>query len=843
MRRRRLRLVTLVIGGLLATYAVVAGVAHAGDGTATPAPSAQQAAIERLRQQAIADTKELNAPKYDGKARLPEIPPATFGSKSKATATACPSPSAAPGQHYQICDGPDRSAPKVEPGPDGKGVRVNGVTVAPDTVVLPLPDFCFQYEYLQIWVYKRREACLVQPRIAQIFDVETKAEIGQIKYDRLDYQATSPIDGLFTRQLLFFVTGAVDAGAEPGTEIAGAGGCGELSGSCALVISNFPPQPFAEAGYSIGQAVFTTTLSDRGTTATAATVFAYDIVHPGWVPSVTVADAPPTVRCDRALPDDDSIGCVYPGFLPAHQYARNGEFPELARHVGDAQASGLPGGYPQGPPLTRLTDRTKEDRNRYRACKPSSDGGYPRPPTKSCDEYPMASTYEGAWTQSPQGPARTFDWCGINEPRDTGNQGYSVCMIDAYQNSVGGSDLNVATYKNMRVIDGDKFYVQITGDSGGPNPNPPNYPPVVNAGPDVSGFEGERVALHGTATDPEGDALTIAWTYSTGPDVDPGAQCFIGDATKADTGIRCTDDGTFMVTLSVSDPYHDAPTVDTALVHLTNVEPRIRRNTGNDIAPTPRAQADPVLGIVAPKPWQLFRVGDPVTLTTNFDDPGTNDTQTCAIKWVDGTTTSGPAPGYVCQATHRYSHAGMYTIKPRITDDDGGVSEATSVMVVVYDPAAGVAQGNGWLNSGGNGGFDFTSSYPLRSATVPDGAITFALPPALNLNLRNHQHLDWLVVTPDGKIAIKGTAERIPGQNVGFVLYGYYGCPAGVTTGCQPGPHRLRMVVWDSTAYGPIPEGVPAIYDNRAATSFDVDQANPQNIYQGLILIQHPPIG
>jgi hypothetical protein len=100
-----------------------------------------------------------------------------------------------------------------------------------------------------------------------------------------------------------------------------------------------------------------------------------------------------------------------------------------------------------------------------------------------------------------------------------------------------------------------------------------------------------------------------------------------------------------------------------------------------------------------------------------------------------------------------------------------------------------------------------------------------------------------MVVAPDGKIAIKGTAERIPGQNVGFVLYGYYGCPAGQTIGCQPGPHRLRTVVWDTTAFGPIPEGVPAIYDNRAGRSFDVDRAEPQNIAQGVILIQHPPIG
>jgi hypothetical protein len=71
----------------------------------------------------------------------------------------------------------------------------------------------------------------------------------------------------------------------------------------------------------------------------------------------------------------------------------------------------------------------------------------------------------------------------------------------------------------------------------------------------------------------------------------------------------------------------------------------------------------------------------------------------------------------------------------------------------------------------------------------------------------------------------------------------YYGCPAGQSTGCQPGPNRLRMVVWDSAANGPIPDGVPLLYDNRTGNSFDGDQADPQNIDAGTILIQHPPIG
>src|SRR6266516_4117364 len=246
--------------------------------------------------------------------------------------------------------------------------------------------------------------------------------------------------------------------------------------------------------------------------------------------------------------------------------------------------------------------------------------------------------------------------------------------------------------------------------------------------------------------------------------------------------------------------------------------------------------ADPAPSVVAAEPWRLVRVGDPVTVTTEFTDPGANDTHTCDIDWDDGARAPGPAPGDVCGGTHAYRHAGMYTIRSVVTDDDGGVLRVPGVLVVVYDPAAGAARGNGRLKPGQAGGFDFTARYPLRSATVPEGDVSFALPSRLNLDLRNHQHLDWLVVTPDGKIAIKGTAESAPGHKVGFLLYGYHGCPAGQRDGCQPGPDRLRMVVWDHTN-GPVPPGISPLYDDRPGMPFDIDQADPLAIDQGAILI------
>ena len=601
MRRRRLRLVTFILAGLLVGNAFVTATARADAGTASVSP-AQQATLDRVRQQATADTQQANAPRYDGKALLPQVPPAV--SAPTTTAEKCFKPQNKPSgtalKHYEMCISPDPVPAKVEPGPGGKGMRVNGVPRATPDSVIPLPDDCYQDVNLARWVYQRKLACSVRPITGVVVDEATGEPIGTIKYDQLDLQATSPSDSIWTRQLLLMITGGTLPGVVPGITVGGAAGCSELSPSCSLVVSSFPPQPVEPGSYALGQAAFSTTISDPGSTGTASTVFAYIFAGPDWLPIPVVADPPAPVRCDKALPNNSTIGCVYPNVTPVQQYSLDGEFPELARHISDAQKSGLPGGYPDGPALTRLTNADLQDRNRNQACRPAANGGYPRPPTKSCDEYPMASTYQGAYVSNPAnpGPVRTFDWCDIEAPRGTGPTGYSVCMIDARQNSVGGSDLN-ETYLNNRIIDGDEFYVQISGIGGGPNPNPPDYPPVVDAGPDVSGFEGDHVALHGTATDDYGP-LSIGWSYSAGPDVDPGTVCFFGDATKADTTIRCTDDGTFTVTLRASDPYHDDPSVDTATVHLANVAPQIRRNTGDVRTRSASAQADPVLGITAP---------------------------------------------------------------------------------------------------------------------------------------------------------------------------------------------------------------------------------------------------
>jgi hypothetical protein len=147
-------------------------------------------------------------------------------------------------------------------------------------------------------------------------------------------------------------------------------------------------------------------------------------------------------------------------------------------------------------------------------------------------------------------------------------------------------------------------------------------------------------------------------------------------------------------------------------------------------------------------------------------------------------------------------------------------------MVVVYDPAAGQASGNGWLGAyPGDTGFTFQGSYP-GGGNTPQGAVTFSLPPRQQGFMRTDNSLQWVVITPDGKIAIKGRGELVPGTRVNFVMYAYRG---------DPGGGRFRIVIWPQSA-GDIP-GTDITFDNRSGVDYDVDLADPQALAGGTITI------
>lgn len=473
----------------------------------------------------------------------------------------------------------------------------------------------------------------------------------------------------------------------------------------------------------------------------------------------------------------------------------------------------IPGQYLERVPYGGVV-HTANGREKDRACNrtnPYQDTGLPTPPGdgEQCDEFPFASTQQGAANP---------------------NWDFSVRAVPEGDNSRAGIALREyyrddrILYSENQPLEGwiDVFYVEVIESSGGSGGGTGeiDQAPVVNAGPNVTGDEGSQIQLRGTATDRE-STPSLNWSYTAGDNVDAGATCRFADALDAQTTITCTDDGTFTVTLTADDGVNP-PVSDSAIVTVYNVAPQVR--------------------LTGPDPWQLFKARTPVTVTATFTDPGANDTHTCRVDWDDTTTSHTAAAGHSCTVAHTFAHAGMYTLGLTVTDDDGG-ADIAGVMVVVYDPD------DGWTN--------------LDAATeTPPGALAAANPTAwtwAHLTARYYtpngpptgeakmwipdvfrmeptSRLEWLVVTPDGKVAAKGTSTTATGDTVGFVFYGYRGCPAAGPD-CQPGPDRMRAVLWPTNT-GQIP-GTTITYDNRRGADYDIDRFQPAPLTSGSVQIHH----
>ncbi|MFD4190812.1 NucA/NucB deoxyribonuclease domain-containing protein [Amycolatopsis thermoflava] len=123
-------------------------------------------------------------------------------------------------------------------------------------------------------------------------------------------------------------------------------------------------------------------------------------------------------------------------------------FPQSARHYNDAINNPVLT-FPSGPknvpgvnaPLHRTLNATIQDANNRAARKTCDEVWGPYDGTLlNCDEYPFATTQEGA---------------------AKGDGNYSARLIDARDNQAAGSWL-VSNYTLNRLLDGDAFYIAIT---------------------------------------------------------------------------------------------------------------------------------------------------------------------------------------------------------------------------------------------------------------------------------------------------------------------------------------------------------------------------------------------
>ncbi|HET8627389.1 MAG TPA: PKD domain-containing protein [Thermomicrobiales bacterium] len=329
---------------------------------------------------------------------------------------------------------------------------------------------------------------------------------------------------------------------------------------------------------------------------------------------------------------------------------------------------------------------------------------------------------------------------------------------------------------------------------------PANSPPTVAAGPDATVDEGAAFHAAGTFADPDADTWTATVDYGDGK----GPQPLALNGKGFDLDHRYIDAGTYTVTVAVTDGA-GATGNGTLTVTVRNVAPQVT--------------------LTGPAPGTLVPVGQPVTFTGTFTDPGEADTHTAQWSF-DGTTAPGMiGAGGAVSRTQTFATPGVYAVKLTVTDDDGGTGTATAIdgqdaYVVVYDPRGGHVTGGGWIDSprgactlnaacadaSGKANFGFVAK-PKPNAAAPDGETEFQLK-AGGGNFHSTGY-EWLVVNGDtAQFRGSGTLDG----------RGDYGFEITVRDGGQSGD-RFRIKIWEKASGRVVYDTQPGAADDVAPTT------------------------
>ncbi|MBB5070085.1 hypothetical protein BJ969_003173 [Saccharopolyspora gloriosae] len=291
-----------------------------------------------------------------------------------------------------------------------------------------VPERCMGDYPNDAWIIDRFVGCHRELVLLRVVEVPSGQQIGEVDLSVVNSLEVDPKTLTWNHSAQVFRVGArgdvngVIANAEATCDT----GCTVATSTppSGLVLTN--PQGSMTANSIVDPAV-------PGSVVAGRTSWTISYTQMGAAPSEPAVYTSEPVRCDNATPNA-AAGCVLARYTPTltYSFANNGE---LAQHVADAQASGLPGS-PISSALTRQTDPELINKNRNTACP----GSLPRPDGTECDEYPFASTNQGAFL---------------------GN-GYSQRMILAGDNQQGGREL-AAFYRTNRVMNFDPFYVEVVG--------------------------------------------------------------------------------------------------------------------------------------------------------------------------------------------------------------------------------------------------------------------------------------------------------------------------------------------------------------------------------------------
>ncbi|MEY3230128.1 MAG: hypothetical protein RL689_215, partial [Planctomycetota bacterium] len=213
------------------------------------------------------------------------------------------------------------------------------------------------------------------------------------------------------------------------------------------------------------------------------------------------------------------------------------------------------------------------------------------------------ATLDGTASSDPEGVALTYSWTQLSGPTVTLSDPAAASPTFVAPNLLANANLVFeVTVSDGQYLRSDTVTVTVNAD---------NDAAAADAGVDQTVDEGDVVSLAATATDPEGQGLTYAWTQVSGPAVTlSGAST----ATPSFTAPEGLTNSSVVLQCSVSDGTNT--TVDTVTVTV---------NADND-APAVDAGSN-----------QTVNEGDVVTLAATASDP---EGQGLTYTW---TQVSGPA--------------------------------------------------------------------------------------------------------------------------------------------------------------------------------------------------------
>lgn len=299
------------------------------------------------------------------------------------------------------------------------------------------------------WVVTRFRACTTDDYVLSVYTLRSRTLVGRMYYSVREDVRTTGKDSRWTHNRQYTLK-AGWWGAVVGSSVKGWANC---SGDCRDVQNQMPQQalpPLPGGLLPRAEGVFETTATGTGAIGYAYTTWSHWFVNYRWtIPesnSLSVM-VPFKMRCDNALPGPNTVvGCVFSQVRPIHYISP--ALPSYYKHIRMALSYNLPR------VLTRLTNSFDQTNNRLKSCAPAPS---PRPTGFECDEYPFASTYQGAYTANLPW-ARTFPGCQINVKIRVDMFGWNICLIPADENGQGGRNL-LAFYNDYRILERESFEV------------------------------------------------------------------------------------------------------------------------------------------------------------------------------------------------------------------------------------------------------------------------------------------------------------------------------------------------------------------------------------------------